>query len=171
MMRELVCRLADHLRLLDRQTKELEQQIERWHRESESSRRLAAIPGIGPITATALVASIGDARTFKSGRQLAAWLGLMPRQHSSGGKWVQAGLAVARATRQRFEARLHAILEHRPNLLTERERQTLWQILFGRDTENHGSREQPMTALETELLKMADRLSCVLNLRGQGGVP
>lgn len=87
------------------------------------------------------------------------------------GQWGQAGLAVVRATRQRFEARLHAILEHRPNLLNERERQILWQILFGRDTENHGSREQPMTALETEILKMADRLSCVLNLRGQGGVP
>jgi transposase len=93
MMRELVHRLADHLRLLDRQAKELEQQIERWHRESELSRRLAAIPGIGPITATALVASIGDARTFKSGRQLAAWPGLVPRQHSSGGKPVLLGIS------------------------------------------------------------------------------
>ena len=50
------------------------------------SRRLAQIPGIGPITASALVASIGDATNFDSGRQLAAWLGLVPKQHSSGGK-------------------------------------------------------------------------------------
>ena len=93
MMRELVYRLADHLRQLDRQAKELELQIEWWHRENESSRRLAAIPGIGPITATALVASIGDARAFKNGRQLAAWLGLVPRQHSSGGKPVLLGIS------------------------------------------------------------------------------
>lgn len=55
------------------------------HRDSEVSRRLAEIPGIGPITANALVASIGDASCFSCGRQLAAWIGLVPRQHSSGG--------------------------------------------------------------------------------------
>lgn len=93
MMRELVCRLAAHLRLLDSQAKELEQRIEQWHRQSESSRRLAAIPGIGPITATALVASVGNAHAFENGRQLAAWLGLVPRQHSSGGKPVLLGIS------------------------------------------------------------------------------
>ena len=60
--------------------------IDAWHKESEPSRRLAAIPGIGALTATALVASIGDASQFRSGRQLAAWIGLVPRQFSSGGK-------------------------------------------------------------------------------------
>ena len=48
--------------------------------------KLEKIPGIGPVTATALVATIGDAKHFQNGRQLAAWLGLVPRQHSSGGK-------------------------------------------------------------------------------------
>lgn len=57
-----------------------------WHRANEASRRLETIPGVGLITATALVATIGDASQFRSGRQLAAWLGLVPRQHSSGGK-------------------------------------------------------------------------------------
>jgi transposase len=57
------------------------------------SRRLAEIPGIGPITATALVASIGDARNFRNGRQPAAWLGLVPRQHSSGGKSALLGIS------------------------------------------------------------------------------
>ncbi|MBP4052424.1 IS110 family transposase, partial [Chromobacterium violaceum] len=93
MMRELVARLAEHLQALDQQVAELEKQIQLWHRQSEPSQRLAAIPGIGPITATALVASIGDARAFSNGRQLAAWLGLVPRQHSSGGKPVLLGIS------------------------------------------------------------------------------
>lgn len=92
-IRELFSRLLKHFRELDRQVKELEGQIESWHREDTKSRRLQAIPGIGPITASALVASIGDASTFKNGRQLAAWLGLVPRQHSSGGKEVLLGIS------------------------------------------------------------------------------
>ena len=84
--RQLLTRLGEHLRELDRQVGELEIQIKIWHRQSEASSRLEAIPGIGPITASALVASIGDANTFANGRQLAAWLGLVPRQDSSGGK-------------------------------------------------------------------------------------
>jgi transposase len=93
MMRELVARLTEHLQALDQQVAALEKQIQLWHRQSEPSQRLAAIPGIGPITATALVASIGDARAFSNGRQLAAWLGLVPRQHSSGGKPVLLGIS------------------------------------------------------------------------------
>ena len=58
-----------------------------------ASRRLEAIPGIGPLSASALVASIGDAKAFKNGRQLAAWLGLVPRQHSSGGKELLLGIS------------------------------------------------------------------------------
>jgi transposase len=84
--RQLLQRLGNHLKALDRQATELEEQIQTWHRESEASKTLARIPGIGPLTASALVASIGDASSFKNGRQLAAWLGLVPRQHSSGGK-------------------------------------------------------------------------------------
>ena len=57
-----------------------------WHRSSEESRRLEEIPGVGPIVATALVAEVGDWKVFSSGRSLAAWIGLVPRQHSTGGK-------------------------------------------------------------------------------------
>lgn len=106
MKRELVSRLVEHLRRLDREVKVLELQIVRWHRESELSQRLAAVPGIGPITATALVASIGDAHVFKSGRQLAAWLGLVPRQHSSGGKPVLLGIS------KRSDVYLRTLLIH-----------------------------------------------------------
>lgn len=93
MMRPLMARLAAHLRILDREAGELEAQIQVWHRQNAESRRLAQIPGIGPITASALVASIGDAKNFDNGRQLAAWLGLVPRQHSSGGKPTLLGIS------------------------------------------------------------------------------
>jgi transposase len=91
--RALLQRLGEHLKALDRQVDALEQQIQAWHREQAMSRKLAEIPGIGPLTASALVASIGDARCFENGRQLAAWLGLVPRQHSSGGQPKLLGIS------------------------------------------------------------------------------
>jgi len=63
-----------------------ERRIHAWHRLNEASRRLETIPGIGPITATALAATITDPSVFRSGRELAAWIGLVPRQNSTGGK-------------------------------------------------------------------------------------
>src|SRR5512134_3500171 len=92
-VRDLLQRLSEHLQVLDRQARDLEQQIQRWHQAQAASRRLAKIPGIGPLTASALVASIGDARSFQNGRQLAAWLGLTPRQHSTGGKSTLLGIS------------------------------------------------------------------------------
>lgn len=68
-------------------------EIQLWHKENEASKKLAKIPGIGPMTASALVASIGDARNFKNGRQLAAWLGIVPKQHSTGGKSTLLGIS------------------------------------------------------------------------------
>jgi transposase len=85
-LRPLIERLLENLKTLDRQVKALETQIKAWHHGSELSRKLEKIPGVGPLVASALVASIADARSFKNGRQLAAWLGLVPRQDSSGGK-------------------------------------------------------------------------------------
>jgi transposase len=92
-MRQLLRRLSVHLQELDRQVDELEAQIRAWHRENEASRKLEQIPGVGPITASALVASVGDAKSFSNARQFAAWLGLVPRQHSSGGKPVLLGIS------------------------------------------------------------------------------
>jgi len=92
-MRRLLERLADNLKEMDRQEKELDAQIRAWHNENEASRKLAEIPGIGPITASALVASVGDAGEFKSSRQMAAWLGLVPRQSSTGGKQTLLGIS------------------------------------------------------------------------------
>jgi transposase len=91
--RRLLERLSEQLRVLDRQVGELEREIQLWHRDNEASRKLAEIPGIGPITASALVASIGDAKNFDNARQFAAWVGLVPRQHSSGGKPTLLGIS------------------------------------------------------------------------------
>ena len=91
--RALFARLYEHFRQLDRQVKELSEQIQHWHREDPDSQRLQKIPGIGPLTATALVASIGNAASFHNARQLSAWLGLVPRQNSSGGKERLLGIS------------------------------------------------------------------------------
>ena len=88
--RLLVQRLMDHLKELDKQVGELEVQIKTWHRTSDASSKLEKIPGIGPITATALVASVGNAKNFKDGRQLTAWLGAGAKAAL---KWWQVHLA------------------------------------------------------------------------------
>jgi len=92
-MRHLLKRLNDHLKELSRQVEELELQIKLWHKENESSKKLEAIPGIGPITASAIVATVGNATEFKNGRQLSAWFGLVPKQCSSGGKQLLLGIS------------------------------------------------------------------------------
>ena len=91
--RLLMQRLPDHLKELDHQVNEIEMQIQAWHRNSAASCKLAQIPGIGSITASALVASIGNAKNFDNGRQVAAWLSLVPKQHSSGGKQNLLGIS------------------------------------------------------------------------------
>ena len=111
----------------------IDKRIHAWHRSCEDSRRLEEIPGIGPIVATALVAEIGDWKQFRSGRNLAAWIGLVPKQHSTGGKeklgsitkqgnrylrWllVAGAMAVIRYARQHGTKRLWLtrIMERRP---------------------------------------------------------
>jgi transposase len=111
----------------------IEKHIHAWHRSCEESRRLEEVPGIGPIVATALIAEVGDWKAFSSGRNLAAWIGLVPKQHSTGGKerlggiskqgnrylrWllVTGAMAVIRYARQRGTKRLWLarIMERRP---------------------------------------------------------
>ncbi|HJY05350.1 MAG TPA: IS110 family transposase [Bryobacteraceae bacterium] len=105
-LRQLIERLTAHLKELDRQVKEFERQIIAWHRSSELSRKLEKIPGIGPLAASALVASIADANSFDNGRQVSAWLGLVPRQCSSGGKSTLLGMS------KRGDAYLRTLLIH-----------------------------------------------------------
>jgi transposase len=86
MMRELIEQLGENLKQMDKQVGDLELQIKLWHRQNEQSRKLEAIAGIGPITASALVATVGDAKSFKNARQVPAWLGMVPRHEGTGGK-------------------------------------------------------------------------------------
>jgi transposase len=85
--------LVAQLRSIEVDIEKIEAEILKWHRTNETSRRLATIPGIGPITASAIAASVPDASLFRSGRQFAAWLGLTPKSHSSGGTERQVGIS------------------------------------------------------------------------------
>ncbi|MDR1274844.1 MAG: IS110 family transposase [Candidatus Accumulibacter sp.] len=91
--RNLLEDLRRDLAHLDERVKQLEKEIQKVARKDEAAKRLQTIPGIGPITATALAADLGDARHFKRGREVSAFLGLTPRQHSSGGKAKLSGIS------------------------------------------------------------------------------
>ena len=91
--RALLASLGDELRHLNDRVAAFDAQIRAIAQAEPRCRRLSAIPGIGPLTATALVAAVGDTAEFKNGRELAAWLGLVPRQHSTGGRSVLLGIS------------------------------------------------------------------------------
>jgi transposase len=91
--RNVLALLIGQLRAVDGQVMALERRLITWHRTNEVSQRLATIPGVGPVTATALVATVGDPAFFTSARHFAAWLGLTPRQHSSGGREWLGGIS------------------------------------------------------------------------------
>jgi transposase len=84
--RACVAALGAQLRMLKAQILEFDRPIMAWHRSNETSRRLDELPGVGPALATALVASVADPKAFRSARNFSAWIGLVPKQHSSGGK-------------------------------------------------------------------------------------
>jgi hypothetical protein len=86
MARAFLAVLGNQLRALKAQILEFDRRITAWHRSNATSKRLDAIPGVGPALATALVASIADPGAFRSGRDFSAWVGLVPKQNSSGGK-------------------------------------------------------------------------------------
>jgi transposase len=84
--RACVAALGTQLRMLKTQILQFDRMIMAWHRSNEVSKRLDRLPGVGPALATALVASVADAKAFRSGRDFSAWIGLVPKQNSSGGK-------------------------------------------------------------------------------------
>ena len=85
--------LGDELRRLDVRVKQFDAHLMAVSQEIPACRRLMAIPGVGVLTATALVAAVGDAAAFRNGRQMAAWLGLVPRQRSTGGRPTLLGIS------------------------------------------------------------------------------
>lgn len=82
----LLCELTEELQMLDERLARYDRRLRQLAQDDDRIRRLQTISGIGPVTASALVAAVGDAKQFKNGREMAAWVGLVPRQHSSGGK-------------------------------------------------------------------------------------
>jgi transposase len=88
-LREQYARLGE----LDERISQIERRLRQWQREDPATLRIAAIPGVGLLSATAAVASMGDAKAFKSGREFAAWLGLVPRQTGTGGRVRLLGIS------------------------------------------------------------------------------
>ena len=91
---------------LDEEIGEIERRLKLWHRDNVASRRIAAIPGVGVLTATAAVAMMGDPAAFRSGREFAAWLGLVPRHSGTGGRVRMLGIS------KRGDTYLRALLIH-----------------------------------------------------------
>jgi len=104
--RSLVVDLLEHLQSLEARISSCDAKVKAYMTRSEACKRIGAIDGVGPLTATAIVAAVGDAREFKNGRHLAAWLGLVPRQHSSGGKSKLYGIS------KRGDSYLRTLLIH-----------------------------------------------------------
>lgn len=88
-LREQLARIGH----LDDEIAEIERRLTDWFKEDEACRRIAAVPGVGMLTATAVVATMGDAHAFRSGREFAAWLGLVPRQRGTGGRIQLLGIS------------------------------------------------------------------------------
>ena len=93
LFREMLGEMAERLKLLDQRIRQYDSKVERVFSQDERCPRLAQVEGVGPLVATALVAAVGNAHEFKNGRELSAWLGLVPRQHSSGGRNVLLGIS------------------------------------------------------------------------------
>ena len=91
--RALLWNLGQELRRLDERVKRFDLEISALARQMPAAQRLMTIPGIGEKTATALVAAVGDASVFRNGREMAAWLGLVPRQRSTGGRQILLGIS------------------------------------------------------------------------------
>lgn len=92
-VRTSIYRQAKHIRELEEQVKQVEEALASWYRTQEACQRIAKIPGIGMLTATYVVAAVGNARQFSTAKQFASWLGLTPKEHSSGGKQQLGGIS------------------------------------------------------------------------------
>jgi transposase len=157
--REALAAMVAQINNLTTSIRQMERRIVAWCRTNASARRLATIPGVGPITASALAATITDPTLFRSGRHLAAWLGLVPRQHSTGGKaklgritkmgdqylrkllivGMTAVIRSARRTKAPAFAWVNALLERRPArlvsvALANKAARIAWAILIRGET-------------------------------------
>ena len=160
LVRAVLTRARAELAGLNDEIASIEVQLRSWHRTNEASRRLEEVPGVGMMTATAVVATLGgNAKLFDQGRQFAAWVGLTPREQSSGEKRLMLGItkrgdsylrkllvhgarAVIRTHRPERNPWLTALLGRRPKnvatvALAQRNARVLWAMLA------HGTEYQP----------------------------
>lgn len=130
--RELFAQLLDQLRDVDERLGKLDARLVSICRTDNVCRRLAEIPGVGPVIATALVAAVADGRHFRSGRELAAWIGLVPRQYTTGGKPRLGGIG-RRANHYLRRQLIHGARAVMRRLATRKDRRSAWlKALVGR---------------------------------------
>jgi transposase len=134
-MRELISERYDHMQTISQHIDGFDKRIRLMNKQSELAIKLEAIPGVGPLTASAFVATIGNALEFKNGRQLAAYIGLVPRQHSSGGKQALLGIS------KRGDTYLRTLLIHGAravvrNVIGRPDKNPWLQELMGRRNRN-----------------------------------
>jgi len=149
--------LARQYAVLTTEISIIEKRIHAWHRTCEESRRLQEIPGVGPIVATALIAEVSDWKAFSSGRGLAAWIGLVPRQHSTGGKERLGGISKQgnRHLRWLLVAGAMAVIRYARKHGTKR----LWLIrLMGR---------RPIKVAAVALANKIARMAWAMMVRGE----
>ncbi len=123
--RQIFCELLDQLSDLNRRVEKLDAKVVAICRTSDACRRLAKLPGVGPVIATAIVAAVDDGRHFRSGRELAAWIGLVPRQYTTGGKPRLGGIG-RRANHYLRRQMIHGARAVISRLSKHDDRQSAW---------------------------------------------
>ena len=121
-VRACLTALGSQLLSLKKQILDFDRIILAWHRSDQTSKRLNCIPGVGPLLATALIASVADPKAFRSGRNFSAWIGLVPKQHSSGGR-DRLGMAGHRPRCNQLWGRAEERRSHAPNNVIDQPRQ------------------------------------------------
>lgn len=153
--RVLLAQLQLELGQLGARIKEMDTEIQRVTCENEACQRLTAIPGVGPVTATALVGAIGNASAFRKGRDLSAWMGIVPGQYSTGGKPKLLGISKRgnKYLRRLFVQGARSVLQHR-----EKQVPALSRWLAGLLSRTH--QNVVIVALANKLVRMAWAVLC-----------
>jgi transposase len=153
--RVLLAQLKLELEQLGARIEEMDTEIQREVRENEACQRLTAIPGVGPVTATALIGAIGNASAFRKGRDLSAWMGIVPGQYSTGGKTKLLGISKRgnKYLRRLFVQGARSVLQHR-----EKQVPALRRWLAGLLSRTH--QNVVIVALANKLVRMAWAVLC-----------
>src|ERR1700686_2519824 len=160
--RQVLKIIVSHIEHIQTQIADLERQVLAWHKNNPVSQRRPTIPGIGPITATAIAATVADPNIFRSGREFAAWLGLVPRQTSTGGKARLGGISkrgdsylrrllvngapavLLRSKAGKNDPWLTSLLSRKPRLvaavaLANKTARVVWAVMSRQDTYRHAA--------------------------------